>query len=92
MAKGKKEEDVPLACIAEERKEAKGFSCLPTPPFSLPPLPFSTPATQATYGIWPWKKIAFGEGNVVKAGSDCSQKIICGEERDGQSMNIYIHI
>ena len=51
MAKGKKEEEVPLARIAEVRKEAKGFSYLPTPPFSLPPLPFSTPATQATgYG------------------------------------------
>ena len=51
VAKGKKEEEVPLARIAEVRKEAKGFSYLPTPPFSLPPLPFSTPATQATgYG------------------------------------------
>ena len=49
MAKGKKEEEVPLACIAEGRKEAKGFSFLPNPPpFSLHLLPFSTPATQAT--------------------------------------------
>ena len=46
-------------------KRGKGFSYLPTPPFSLPHLHFSTPATQAT---------GYGHGTKKRLGRETSWK------------------